>query len=180
MEQLIGEGSSRYVYDTNDGFVIKKPKTRMGVWQNQSEIRLYKKNGDNGILLPIEKYDEKGKWVIQKKCTPINDNNVHLFKDIYGIEFYELCRLIDFIRYQLYINDKKGKPIYIPYSIKNDFLLKFAKYLIDNKISFIVDLKEKHNWGYLDGKIYLIDYGMDNETYKKYGGKTIGNVICLD
>ena len=63
---------------------------------------------------------------------------------------------------------KKGEPIHSTYEGDNEFLIKFEKYLIDNNIDFFEDFRDPTNWGVLDGKLYLIDYGMDSITFKKY------------
>lgn len=165
---LISQGTSRYVNDIGNGFIKKTPKNKRGIWQNESEIRIYNNNKDNDLILPLVDYDKNGEWVIQRKCNPLSKNTTHLFKEYTGEEWEVLCEFIQSIRHMLWMHKKKGKPMYTIYEGDSEFLKKFEKYLIDNNIDFFEDFTDPTNWGILDGKIYLIDYGMDSITFKKY------------
>lgn len=168
---LISQGTSRYVYDTGDGLIKKIPKDKHGVWQNESEIRIYNANKDNDLILPLIDYDENAEWVMQRKCNPLSVNTTYLFKELYDFDWEELCILAHSVRKMLRAHKKKGEPIHATYKGDNEFLHKFEKYLIDNNIDFFEDFRDPTNWGLLDGKIYLIDYGMDSITFKKYISK---------
>lgn len=168
---LISQGTSRYVYDIGNGLIKKIPKDKHGVWQNESEIRIYNANKDNDLILPLIDYDENAEWVIQRKCNPLSVDTTHLFKEIYGFDWEELCNLTHSVRKMLKAHKKKGEPIHTTYNGNTEFLRKFEKYLIDNNIDFFEDFRDPTNWGVLDGKIYLIDYGMDSITFKKYISK---------
>lgn len=82
---LIAQGTSRFVYDLGNGFVKKVPKTEKGVWQNESEIRIYKDNKDCDLILPLEDYDENAAWVMQRKCVPLSKKTLFLFKEHTGV-----------------------------------------------------------------------------------------------
>ena len=168
---LISQGTSRYVYDIGNGLIKKIPKDKHGIWQNESEIRIYNANKDNDLMdfiLPLEKYDKNSEWIIQRKCNPLSENTIHIFKQLTGADWQELCDLTHSVRRMIRAHKKKGEPIHTTYEGDNEFLKKFEKYLIDNNIDFFEDFRDPTNWGVLDGKLYLIDYGMDSITYIKY------------
>ena len=165
---LIYQGTSRYVYDIGNGLIKKIPKDKHGIWQNESEIRIYNTNKDNNLILPLEDYDKNGEWVVQRKCNPLSENTTYLFKEFTDTNWEELCELTHSVRRMLRAYKKKGEDIHTTYTGNSEFLHKFEKYLIDNKIDFFEDFRDPSNWGVLNGKIYLIDYGMDSITFKKY------------
>lgn len=165
---LISQGTSRYVYDIGNGLIKKIPKDKHGIWQNESEIRIYNANKDNNLILPLIDYDENGEWVVQRKCSPLSENTTYIFKELVNTDWEELCELTHSVRKMLRAHKKKGEDIHTTYTGNSEYLHKFEKYLIDNNIDFFEDFRDPTNWGVLDGKIYLIDYGMDSITYKKY------------
>lgn len=168
---LISQGTSRYVYDIGNGFIKKIPIDKRGIWQNESEIRIYNANKNNDLILPLIDYDENNEWVIQRKCNPLSENTTHIFKQLTGADWQDLCNLTHSVRHMVRAHKKKGKSIHNTYNGNNEFLKKFEKYLIDNNIDFFEDFRDPTNWGVLDGKLYLIDYGMDSITFKKYISK---------
>lgn len=165
---LISQGTSRYVYNLGNGFVKKTPKNKKGLWQNESEIRIHNANKDNDLILPLIDYDKNGEWVMQRKCNPLSKNTTHLFKEYTNIDWQELCDFTYSMRIMVKAHKKKCEPIHSIYEGNNEFLIKFEKYLIDNNIDFFEDFRDPTNWGVLDEKLYLIDYGMDSIAYKKY------------
>ena len=159
---LIGSGTSRYVYDIGNNTIIKVPQNERGIWQNESEIHLYRENSCNPLLLPLENKGDNCLWVSYKKVNLINEENKHLFKEYHDVHFHELRGLIMDINFKL----KKKEIIYS--KSNNTFIRSIEDFLINNKILFVHDLFDLKNWGYINNQIYLIDYGMNNDTYKKY------------
>ena len=125
MLKLISQGTSRYVYDMGNGLIKKIPKDKHGIWQNESEIRIYNSNKDNEIIFPLEEYDENAEWVVQKKCNPLSENTVYLFKEIYGFEWKELCELVHSVRRKLRKKRKEGIEITKSYNGVCKFLNNF-------------------------------------------------------
>ena len=111
MLKLISQGTSRYVYDIGDGLIKKISKDKHGIWQNESEIRIYNANKDNDLILPLEKYDEIAEWVIQRKCNPLSVDTTYLFKELYDFDWEELCNLTHSVRKMLRAHKKKGESI---------------------------------------------------------------------
>jgi hypothetical protein len=168
---LISQGVGRYVYDLGNGFVKKTPKDKRGLWQNESEIRIHTANKGNDVILPLVDYDKNGEWVIQRKCNPLSENTTHLFEEYTNATWQELCDFTHSMRKMIWAHNKKGKPIYTIYVGESVFLKKFEKFLIDNNIDYFEDFRDPTNWGILDGRLYLIDYGTDSITIKKYNGR---------
>ena len=168
---LISQGVGRYVYDLNNGFVKKLPKDKRGLWQNESEIRIYNANKGNDVILPLVDYDKNGEWVMQRKCNPLSENTTYLFEKYTNATWQELCDFTHSMRKMIWAHNKKGKPIYTIYVGESVFLKKFEKFLIDNNIDYFEDFRDPTNWGILDGRLYLIDYGTDSITIKKYNGR---------
>lgn len=165
---LIAQGTSRLVYDLGNGFVKKVPKDEKGVWQNESEIRIYKDNKDCDLILPLEDYDENAAWVTQRKCNPLSKKTLFLFKEHTGVSWREFYMLIVSIKRAIIRHKKFNEALQTCYKGDNEFLKKFESYIVKNNIYFFEDFTNPANWGILDGKIYLIDYGMDSITSDKY------------
>lgn len=168
---LISQGVGRYVYDLGDGFVKKIPKDNRGFWQNESEIRIHNANKGNDVILPLVDYDKNGEWVMQRKCNPLSENTTYLFEEYTNATWQELCDFTHSMRKMVWAYNKKGKPIYTVYEGDSTFLRKFEKFLIDNNIDYFEDFRDPTNWGILDDRLYLIDYGTDSITIKKYNGR---------
>lgn len=89
----LGEGSSRIVFDLNDGYVLKLAKNEKGLEQNLTD-------GDWGLqemypdLIPeLKDKDESDDcyWIISKKCSKITPNR---FKDLTKISFKDFSKAI--------------------------------------------------------------------------------------
>ena len=110
---LISQGTSRYVYDLGNGFIKKTPKDKKGIWQNESEIRIYNANKDNNIILPLVDYDKNGEWVVQRKCNPLSKNTTYLFKEYTNIDWQEFCDFTRLMRKKEKIHKKKDSTIHL-------------------------------------------------------------------
>lgn len=161
---LIGKGTSRWVYDTNDNNVIKIAKTMQGVWQNESECRLFEKYKNLDLLLPIENIDKDHLWVVQKKAQPLNDLNIDIFTKYSGIRFSDFAKTIEIAN--KYSREKLPYDVYLNFN--SDYLNKFKEFILSEQFEFLSDFAKPDSWGILNGKLYIIDYGMDNETFAKY------------
>ena len=155
---LVGQGTSRVVYSLNSKYVIKVAKDNKGVWQNESECRMTKEYGNDGLILPIERKDNECLWVVQKKAQPIDTTKDTLFC------LDTLCELIDCFEFKNY--DKVDD-----ICCNNPFLSNVSDFMLKSQPMFFRDFRKVDSWGYVDGNIRLIDFGMDNDTYRKYIGK---------
>ena len=68
--RLIGSGSSRRVYDLNNGYVIKVAKDIRGVFQNQTENTTYLAQNSN-FFAPVVAISEDYKLLIMPKARKI-------------------------------------------------------------------------------------------------------------
>lgn len=159
--KYLSSGTSRKVYDLNNEYVIKIAFNIYGIYQNQSEVRLCKQYYDSDLILPIVEYSNL--WVIQKKVLPITKETSILFKELYDVSFEKICLLIKCVCQHL-----KQHKIKYYYENINEFAHSIEKFLVSTNTLFFIDYCKYDSWGYLNGKIYIIDYGMDNETYSKY------------
>lgn len=167
----VGGGTSRGVYSINSKYVIKVARSEYGIWQNESEIRATHSESNNGLILPLHRYDiNKALWVVQRKAQPIGENNLKLFDTIYGLSFQDVCNQI--------CNIQSGKELDAKYA-DNHFVKLLNDFISKQETRFFHDLKKMDSYGFLDEKIYLIDYGMDNETFELYlhgkGGNMCGH-----
>lgn len=155
----VGGGTSRSVYSLNDDYVIKVAKNQMGIWQNESEIRTTNSASNNGLILPVCRYDKNALWVVQRKAQPIGYDNKDFFDVICGVRFQKVCQLIG--------NIKQGRDL-DSLCVENPFMMMVADFISKQETKFFHDLEKIDSYGYLDGRVYLIDYGMDNETFDLY------------
>lgn len=165
----IGVGTSRFVYDMGDGFVLKVAKQINGRWQNKSECDTYRKYKGLDIFLPIEDYDSQYLWVIQRKVNPFSHQNIELFDVYSGGSFEDLRKELNRIeidyRFKRISHDK------IQSNYTQDSLIgKLCHYILKERIRFFFDFLKYDSYGILNDKIYIIDYGMDNNSLNKYKG----------
>lgn len=103
----IGSGSSRRVFDLNNGYVIKVAKNRAGIEQNKAEYRISK--SDNLYIFAKVIYaSDSYEYIIMRKAKKISSIN-YVWK-YFGVwskhDFYnlEVIRMIQ-DRYNLIVND---------------------------------------------------------------------------
>jgi len=151
---LLGKGSSRYVYEINDKYVLKLAKNNKGIEQNKTEINIFKNSKVKDILAKIIEYDENGIFIVQERAESIiNDND---FERITNLQF-------DGFLYYLR-HDKKwdgdNKQFY------NKFNSLINKFDLDR-----YDISQKDSYGIINGeRIVLVDYGLDMNTARKLYG----------
>ena len=68
--RYIGGGSSREVYDLNNGYVVKVAKNRAGIEQNKTEYRIYSKD-NTGIFAKIVQVSDNYEYVVMKKARKV-------------------------------------------------------------------------------------------------------------
>lgn len=151
---LIGKGSGRFVYDINNEYVLKLAKNTKGVAQNKTEIHLSNNEINNEIISKTLEYDENGLYVIQEKATKITDN---IFKEITNIQ---LQGFLYYIRHNMIWDGNNPE-----FFNKVNSLIK--KYNLDR-----FDIANEESWGIINGKVVIVDYGLDMITARKlYGVK---------
>jgi hypothetical protein len=68
-KKVIGSGGTRVVYDLDNGYVLKKAKSKKGIRCNRTEVNIYKSSLKSlkKYLGQIIDYDTAYRWVIMKK-----------------------------------------------------------------------------------------------------------------
>lgn len=165
----IGEGTSRIVFDMEDGYVIKLAKNEKGLDQNLTD-------GDWGLqkmypeLIPeLKDKDEKDDcyWIIVKKANKINSAK---FKSLTGMSFNEFSNAITEADY-----NRLGKIKWanVSDSVKKmlddeDSIVYKVNDIIGNYDILVGDLVKISSWGEIDGKAKIVDAGLTNTTFNTH------------
>lgn len=143
----LGSGVGRDVYRLNESQVIKVARHDLGYSQNASECDTYNTYGDLGLFNEITNNAKCYLWVIQPLATPLKNTD---------IEFQQIVNLVQHIE-----NSKE-------YSTDNIFLKKLYNFLIETEWKYLQDIRKADSWGWVDNKLCIIDYGMNNEAFEDY------------
>lgn len=129
---FLKEGSSRKVYDLNDGYILKVAKNRRGIRECSNEHYIYNHIPDKykKYLCPVIQHEDK--YIVMPKIQC----------------YWELVENND----TAYFNfDKK--------ILKQADIQDFIKFLIGTYQINDFDLYYAFNWGYYENQIVLLDYG---------------------
>lgn len=170
----IGSGSSRNVWALDKNTVIKMAKNEKGIAQNLAELRVFEKSPD--CVAKIKWYHPKGYYLIVERCSSLDrfleDKEVNIdahdfseYVDInvnyhYTVENVEKI-VKNFVRKTK--DEAKYKPAVFKMLAKQ--IKELATFIWKNKINDIYDDQLGVN---KSGKIVLLDYGMNNEVWKKF------------
>lgn len=156
----LSSGSSRIVYKTDRGTVIKLAKNSKGLAQNKAEVNLkFKSKHINNTL----DFDKKYIWIESPFLKKITETQ---FEKLTSLNFKEFCEAIEFD-----LSDKKKKP-------KN-----YEKIIKTQIFKDVIEICEKHNlcygdivrissWGSKDKVAVLADTGLTKSIYDKYYEKS--------
>ncbi len=152
--KMINKGSSRYVYDINNEYVLKLAKNNKGIEQNKTEINISKSGKYNDIIANIIEYDNNGLYLIQQKADRLTEQG---FTDITGLQ------LQGFLYYLRHDKEWDGRnPEF--YNKVNSLVNEFE---LDR-----FDISNVSSYGIIDNNVVIIDYGLDMNTARKlYGVK---------
>ena len=124
--KYLGEGSSRKVYDLNNGHVVKIAKNMAGVEQNRIEYKISEEDNSE-ILARVVQASKRYNFIIMRKAKKVR--NIYDIWDYFNVknrmEFFNLPELKKLkSNYNLllnYLNKKSswgiidGKPVIIDY-----------------------------------------------------------------
>ncbi len=164
----IGEGSSRAVFQIDDGRCLKIALNKKGIQQNKVESET---NKDNYLLFPlIFGKSDNNYWVLTEYVLPAQESD---FPRCVGLDFD------DFYNFILDLEDQKYERYKIQYVVdniredKSGTLKSLYDYVVKNHIP-CGDMLRICNWGMTvrNGKetLVLLDSGWNKETMKMYGG----------
>lgn len=145
--QRIGCGTTRNVYKLNDKLVLKVANRKYGYTQNVSECNTFYKHKNLNVFVEIIDKAENYLWLIQPIATPLDEKD-EKFKQI-----------VDLVTH---IEESKH------YISNEDFLNNLYDFLKDVNINYLHDFKKCDSYGKIDGKVYVIDYAMNNEMFDYY------------
>jgi len=163
----LGEGSSRIVFDLEDGYVLKLAKNEKGLEQNLTD-------GDYGLqrmypeLVPeLKDRDDNDDcyWLIVKKGTKIKPSE---FKTLTGLDFKTFGKALTDVK--LYYDGRLQK---VPDESKkywedeDSIVNKVADLMINYDMPY-GDLVRISSWGIVDGKAKIVDAGLTNTTFNTY------------
>jgi len=157
----IGEGSSRIVFDLEDGYVLKLAKNTKGIEQNsiENDPELQKTN-----LVPVVKNSHKEDiFLISEKASPIKEK---YFENISKINFKDFSEAL---KLNKKLDDGKIQEIPEKYKdvLENDFYQDVYNLMTNFDFS-PGDLGRISSWGSLKNKLVLIDSGLTEDIYKNH------------
>ena len=129
--RFLGSGSGRYVYDLDNGYVVKEARNRKGLAQNEAECRIYH-HSHSDLLARIYDVSDKYAYVIMEKADKINSmTDVWKYYNVRnGHEFFHTNQFRDlYYTYNLLPNDLyrrtswgivNGKPLIIDYGYTSE------------------------------------------------------------
>lgn len=129
--QLIGKGSGRYVYDLNNGYVVKVAKNRRGLAQNDAERRIGSEDHSR-IFAKIAAVSEDSHLLIMEKADRIhsigevwNYYHVKSNRELFRLEkFRETMNKYNLLQPDLTRRNSwgrvKGRPVIIDYGFTRD------------------------------------------------------------
>lgn len=82
MYKYIGEGSSRQVFDLNNGYVIKVAKNKAGIAQNRMEYKI-SANDDTGLFAKVVQASNNYNFIIMRRAIKVS-NISHVWKYFNG------------------------------------------------------------------------------------------------
>ena len=170
----IGSGSSRDVWALDKNTVIKMAINEKGIAQNLAELRVFEKAPER--VAKIKWYQPKGYYLIVERCTSLNrfleDKEVNFnaadfseYVDINCNKKYTVENVEKIVK--KFVKENKDEAKYKPavFKMLAKQIKELATFIWKNKINDIYDEQLGVN---KTGKIVLLDYGMNNEVWKKF------------
>ncbi|MCE5222115.1 MAG: hypothetical protein LLF98_12920 [Clostridium sp.] len=134
--KYIASGSSRDVFDLENGYVIKVAKNRAGIAQNKSEYKI-SDNDNSDLFAKVVQVSNDFRLLIMEKAD-----------EIYNISY--VLKYFNVRNKRELLNSKELQ------KIKRNYNLELG------------DFKRKSNWGMINGRPVIIDYGFTREVREKY------------
>lgn len=162
--KVLGQGSSRIVFDIINGKVLKVAKGNKGILQNNLEHEIYSQYKSRR-LCPV--YECDGNFLIAGKAISLTDYR-SIPKDMkekvreHKKLLKKISKVLELETYGCPIENKELK------DAKRTGLYKFIKKMLVKYFLIPGDIFRPSSWGIYNNRIVLIDYGCNQEIYRKY------------
>ena len=166
----IGAGSSRIVYETPDGKVLKLAKNPKGIAQNEYECGLGNDYYAADYITEIFDCDPNNLWILSEKAKKLTPTR---FKQLTGVPIDGLNTFL----HNMYAKNNPSKRMHVFGGVDNNFYLEneFAKGIIEFMLTYDMpagDLGRLSSYGEVirDGQpdVVLVDYGLSQDVYSSY------------
>lgn len=159
--KYLSSGSSRMVYLTDDGTVIKLAKNDKGLAQNKVESNPKMKSK---FLNKILKYSKSYCWM--ETCF-LDKITAKEFKKITGIDFEDFSEAISYGLKNVSEHSSRKKPSNFDKVSKSEIYKEMKK--LGEKFNLLPgDLGRISSWGTKDGNPILIDAGLTKDVFADY------------
>jgi hypothetical protein len=167
----IGNGSSRTVFQIDDGKCLKLAKNAKGIAQNEVEYDRHVESYD--VTPSLFEQDDDNKWIITEYVLPAKAQDI---KECLGIDFKTFC---DFVKccYNCYAYNGYKRPTemseeeFVELLDSNQWFNDLYYYMADYQLP-CGDLLRLSNLGmvmrYGEPQIVILDSGLNNDVYNKY------------
>ena len=178
---ILGQGSSRIVFEVDDNHVIKLATDEAGYAQNKAEIAIGKKQ--NPICIRIINYDPDESYIETEKAEPLEDDKES------GL-YFEYYTGISFLRFHALLQDLvtgsystiSGIDQYVvdnyQEELKNKWVQQLIKFAIDNNYVIPGDFAKLSSYGIVKRRtqgrtgwyhaIVLLDLGFTDDVFRSY------------
>lgn len=144
---FIGNGSSRAVYEYNDDYVVKVALDKKGQFQNNAEVKKYRKYGD----LHLARIQSYGKHIVVMEKVDMLD--YYVVYDIWHTE-----------RYDEYVDE--DKEYYEAKGINEEVFYKI-KETVDALDEWNGTTSDNYQIGIVGDRVVAYDYGFETGSYEK-------------
>lgn len=162
----IGEGSSRIVFDLDDGYVLKLAKNTKGFEQNMQDGDWGKHRMYPNLLPELKDVDSSDDvaWVVIKKAEKITEKQ---FEALTKINFKTFSKALN--EKYLYLNGKVKKMTDEYEKLIDDS--EFLQDVIDMMMSFDMlpgDMTRISSWGKVGNNAVLVDSGLTQTVFNTH------------
>lgn len=173
----IASGSSRVVFDINDKFVLKLAKNEKGIAQNETENDWVLQSSYESIIAPIYKSADDGTWLVSFKAKKMTKS---LFKAILGYSFDDFGRWLIYYYYEhnpnRYIRPSPVNQELEELISASEFGFEIKNLMLDFDMPY-GDLVRISSYGELGGRVVLVDYGLNQQTYDTFYNRLEEQII---
>lgn len=156
---VLGEGSSRMVFDLPDDRVLKIALNEKGIDQNLFESHpKMQTECTNKVLVA----DPEGKWLIVKKAKSLTEKR---FKEMVGFTFDEFT---DALFYKFNNESDMKRPKKYEEIVEHPLYKCLLEMMVGSDDLQLGDVMRISSWGEVNDKPLLIDIGLSREIYKEH------------